>query len=52
MRKTFAFWLYKDSGGDISMVQEILGHDDPNVTRRYIGINQGRKDSAIKGLKF
>lgn len=52
MRKTFAYWLYKDSGGDISMVQEILGHDDPNITRRYIGIDQGRKDSAIKGLKF
>ena len=52
MRKTFAYWLYKDSGGDISMVQDILGHEDPSITRRYIGIDQQRKDAAINGLHF
>lgn len=52
MRKTFAYWLYKDSGGDISMVQDILGHEDPSITRRYIGIDQKRKDAAINGLDF
>lgn len=52
LRKTFAYWLYKDSGGDISMVQEILGHDDPCITRRYIGIDQKKKDAAINGLDF
>ena len=52
MRKTFAYWLYKDSGGDISMVQDILGHEAPSITRRYIGIDQQRKDAAINGLHF
>lgn len=52
LRKTFAYWLYMDSGGDIVMVQEILGHDDPGITRRYIGIDQQKKDKAINGLKF
>lgn len=52
LRKTFAYWLYKESDGDISMVQELLGHDDPAITRRYIGIDQQRKDAAINGLDF
>lgn len=52
LRKTFAYWLYKESDGDISMVQELLGHDDPAVTRRYIGIDQQKKDAAINGLDF
>lgn len=52
MRKTFAYWLYKDSGGDIAMVQELLGHDDSSITRRYIGIDQRRKDQAVKDLHF
>ena len=52
LRKTFAYWLYIDTGGDIVMVQEILGHDDPGVTRRYIGIDQQKKEKAINGLRF
>ena len=52
MRKTFAYWLYMDSGGDIVMVQELLGHDDPSITRRYIGIDQQKKDKAICNLNF
>jgi len=52
LRKTFAYWLYMDSGGDIVMVQEILGHSDPSITRRYIGIEQQKKEKAINSLKF
>lgn len=52
MRKTFAYWLYMETGGDIVMVQELLGHDDPGVTRRYIGIDQQKKEKAINNLKF
>ena len=33
LRKTFAYWLYMDTGGDIVMVQEVLGHADPSITR-------------------
>ena len=52
MRKTFAYWLYMDTGGDIVMVQELLGHHDPGVTRRYIGIDQQKKDKAVNSLRF
>ena len=52
LRKTFAYWLYMDTGGDIVMVQEILGHADPSITRRYIGIDQQKKEKAINSLKF
>ena len=52
LRKTFAYWLYMDTGGDIVMVQEVLGHADPSITRRYIGIDQQKKEKAINGLRF
>lgn len=52
LRKTFAYWLYMDTGGDIVMVQEVLGHEDPSITRRYIGIDQQKKEKAINGLSF
>ncbi len=52
LRKTFAYWLYMDTGGDIVMVQEVLGHDDPSITRRYIGIDQQKKEKAINNLHF
>ena len=52
LRKTFAYWLYMDTGGDIVMVQEVLGHADPSITRRYIGIDQQKKEKAINGLHF
>ena len=38
--------------GDIVMVQEVLGHSDPSITRRYIGIDQQKKEKAINGLHF
>ena len=41
-----------DTGGDIVMVQEVLGHDDPSITRRYIGIDQQKKEKAINNLRF
>ena len=52
MRKTFAYWLYMDTGGDIVMVQEVLGHSDPSITRRYIGIDQQKKEKAIERIHF
>lgn len=52
LRKTFAYWLYMDTGGDVVLVQELLGHDDPSVTKRYIGIDQQKKEKAINSLRF
>lgn len=52
LRKTFGHWLYVNSGGDIVMVQELLGHSSAAYTRRYIGIDQQKKEKAVNELKF
>lgn len=52
LRKTFGYWLYVNSGGDIVMVQELLGHSSPAYTRRYIGIDQQKKEKAVNELNF
>ena len=52
LRKTFGYWLYVNSGGDIVMVQELLGHSSAAYTRRYIGIDQQKKEKAVNELKF
>jgi len=51
LRKTFGHWLYTDTG-DIVAVQELLGHSDPSITKRYIGVNQKSKDKMVNNLKF
>ena len=38
LRKTGATLYYEQSGSDLIATQEFLGHADPSVTRRYIGI--------------
>lgn len=52
LRKTFGYWLYKQSGGDVVAIQEILNHSDVSITKRYIGINQDSKDKVMRGLSF
>lgn len=52
LRKTFGYWLYKQSGGDVVSIQEILNHSDVSITKRYIGINQDSKDKVMRGLSF
>lgn len=51
LRKTFGYWLYKDSK-DIMSIKDLLNHNDISVTKRYIGITQDSKDSLVKGLSF
>ena len=46
MRKTFGYHLYQQTK-DPQLVCEALGHSDPSITRRYIGINQETVDTAI-----
>lgn len=52
LRKTFGYWLYVNTGGDIVLVQELLGHSSPAYTRRYIGIDQQKKEKAVNELRF
>ena len=44
-------WLYQNTH-DVVAIQELLNHDDPSITKRYIGINQDTKDSMVNGLSF
>lgn len=40
MRKTYAYKLYNDSGCDIVMVKELLGHRSIEETKAYIGLDK------------
>lgn len=52
MRKTCGYHLYYDGGKDIVNVMNILGHTEPGITLRYIGVTQDTKEKAIKRLKY
>jgi len=45
MRKTFGYQAYK-SGVDVYIIQDMLNHSTPAVTKRYIGLSQEDKDRA------
>ncbi len=51
LRKTFGYWLYKDTG-DVVAIKELLNQSDISVTKRYIGVTQDSKDSMVKNLTF
>ncbi len=46
LRKTFGYHFYQQTR-DPALLCEILGHSDPAITLRYIGINQDTMDEAI-----
>ena len=47
LRKTFGYHFYKKTK-DVALLQNILNHSSPNITLRYIGINQDVIDSQLK----
>ncbi|MFP5109620.1 tyrosine-type recombinase/integrase [Neobacillus sp. C211] len=49
MRKTFGYHAYKN-GTDLSLLQDILNHESPQVTLRYIGITKDEKDKVYISL--
>lgn len=51
MRKTFGYHLYQQTK-DINLVQSVLGHYSPEITKTYIGITQERMYDAIRQLKY
>ena len=51
MRKTFGYQYYK-AGGRIEVLQKILNHASPAVTRRYIGIDQDEIDDSLENFNF
>lgn len=51
LRKTFGYHFYNDTK-DIGTLMEILNHTDSSYTLRYIGINQDKKDDAMKKWRY
>ena len=48
-RKWYATDIYNSTGHDIILVQQLLQHSSPNITRRYIGISEEKVEKAIAG---
>ena len=48
-RKFYATEIYRDSGYNIALVQQLLQHSSAAVTQRYIGIQQQEIEQAIEG---
>ena len=50
MRKTYAYKLYIESGKDIVLVKELLGHSSIEETKKYIGIDKEHYHEVSKSL--
>lgn len=48
-RKYYATEIYRNNGCDIVLVQHLLQHCSPDVTRRYIGVDTQQVEDAILG---
>ncbi|MGY3717168.1 site-specific integrase [Sutcliffiella cohnii] len=51
LRKTFGYHFYKQTQ-NIGMLQQIFNHSSPEITLRYIGIDQDSMDDAMKNYKM
>ncbi|MDQ0160862.1 tyrosine-type recombinase/integrase [Alkalibacillus salilacus] len=51
MRKTFGYHYYKATK-DIAVLQDILNHSAPSITKRYIGITQEEIDQSLEGFRL
>ena len=51
-RKMFATRIYVESNYNIALVQKLLQHSSPNVTQRYIGIQQKDIEEALEKTKL
>lgn len=51
MRKTFGYFHYKQYR-DVAILQQIFNHSSPNITLRYIGINQDEIDNSYRNFSL
>lgn len=51
MLKTFGYHHYKQFK-DIAMLQMIFNHSSPNITLRYIGIDQDEIDKSYNAFEL
>ncbi|MBB6452775.1 integrase [Salirhabdus euzebyi] len=47
LRKTFGFWHYSINK-NVALLQDIFNHTSPDITLRYIGINQDIVDQSLE----
>ena len=52
LRKTFGYHVYKNSDGDIDLVQKLLNHSASRITLRYIGIDREKMDKTYLELNL
>lgn len=50
LRHAFGTEVYRESGGDLLLTQELLGHASPATTRRYVLVNDARKADVISRI--
>ena len=46
MRKTFGYHQYKNKK-DVAMLMTLFNHASPDITLRYIGIQQDQQDKSM-----
>ncbi|MGM0522992.1 MAG: site-specific integrase [Bacillota bacterium] len=51
MRKTFGFWHYTINK-NVALLQDIFNHASPDITLRYIGINQDIVDQSLASFSL
>ena len=52
LRKTFGYHVYRNSGGDIGLLQKLLNHSSVKNTLRYIGIDREEMDNIFLKLNL
>ncbi|WP_407269921.1 site-specific integrase [Radiobacillus sp. PE A8.2] len=51
LRKTFGFWHYTINK-NVALLQDIFNHTSPDITLRYIGINQDIVDQSLENFSL
>jgi integrase len=52
MRKTFGYHAFRQSGGNLALIQRLLNHSSPGVTLRYIGISNEDLERAYMNIRL
>jgi integrase len=52
LRKTFGYHVYKNTGGNLGLVQKLLNHSTSGDTLRYIGIDKEEMDATYLDLNL
>jgi integrase len=51
LRKTFGYHAYNKTH-NVAVVQKVLNHSSPSITKRYIGIDDDEVDRALEGFEL